>query len=133
MDNYLVTTASADKPDHFENCKKGQKGHRKITIRQNILPIGTLVLLIIFSIALATLPSGAMSASSERECCKGCRVQDDTQKCCKSSCNCDTNDSGSEKVQPVQCRCYKDVKCFNVCMESGYTCKHCEEACSYRK
>lgn len=133
MDNYLFTTSSADESDFSENCKEGQKIHRKITTMQDTLPIGPLVLLIIFLIALVTLPPGAMSASSERECCKGCRVQDDTQKCCQSSCNCGTSDSGSQKVQPGQGQRYKDVKCFNVCVKSGYRCKYCEDSCSYCK
>jgi len=133
MDNYPFTISSDYESDYSENCKEGQKVQRKITTGQDILLIETLVLLIFFLIALVIIPPGAMAASSDRECCKGCGSQGDIQQCCKSSCTCGTSDSGSEKVQPGQCQCYKDVKCFNVCVESGYTCKHCEDACSYRK
>ncbi len=133
MNNYLATTLSADGSGYFENCKGEQVVQHKITTRQAILLIEILVVLTIFFIDFVTLPPGAMAASSEKECCKSCSGQGDTQQCCKSSCTCGTSDSSSEKVQPGQGQSYKDVKCFNVCMESGYTCKHCEDACSYRK
>lgn len=133
MENYLFTIPSDYEPDYSENCKGGQKVQSKITTRRDILLIETLVLLIFFVIVFVILPPSAMSASTVRECCKGTGGQGDTQQCCKSSCTCGTSDSGSEKAQPGQCQCYKDVKCFNVCVESGYTCKHCEDACSYRK
>jgi hypothetical protein len=133
MGNCLFTILSANGSDDSEGCQQGQTGHCKITTRQDTLPIGALVLLIIFFIALVTLPSGAMSASCEKECCKGSSVKEDTQKCCKTSCTCGTSDRDSDKVQPGQSQRYKDVKCFNACVKSGYRCEHCEDACSYCK
>jgi hypothetical protein len=133
MDNYLCTIPSSRAPNYSEDCKDGQKVKLKITDRQDTVLIGTLVLLIIFLIALVTFPPSAMSASCEKECCKGSSVQGDSQKCCQSSCNCNTMERGSDKVQPGQDQRYKDVKCYNACVKSGYRCKYCEDNCSYCK
>jgi hypothetical protein len=133
MDNYLSALSSSCAPNYSEDCKDGLKVKPKITAMQDTLLFETLVLLIIVLIALVTFPSSALSASSEKECCKGCSVQGDSQKCCKSSCNCNTRESGSDKMQPGQDQKYQDVKCYNVCVKSGYRCKYCENTCSYCK
>jgi len=129
MDNYLLTISSANGLDDSKNCQEGQKGHRKITTMQYTLPLRTLVLLIIFIFALVTLPPRAISASCGMECCKDCNAQ----KCCKDDYKSDARERDSDKGQSKQGQQYEDIKCFNVCVESGYTCKHCEDACRYRK
>ena len=82
MENYPFTISSDYEPDYSDNCKERQKVQSKITTRRDILLIETLVLLIFFLIVFVILPLGAMSASSDRECCKGCGGQGDTQQCC---------------------------------------------------
>ena len=129
MDNYLFTIEAAVKPAHSNGSSKGRKVHSKITAGQDTSPILALLLVIFALVALVAFPPGAMSASCGMECCKNCNIQ----KCCKDDCKSDTRSEGDDKGQPRQGQQYEDIKCFNVCMESGYTCEHCENACSYHK
>ena len=130
MDKTIFTTSSADEADHSEDCKKGQKIHLKITTRQDTLPILSLMLMVFVLLAFVTFPPHAISSSCGMECCcKNCNAH----KGCMDDCKSDSGERDSDKGKPRQGQQYEDIKCFNVCMESGYTCKHCEDACSYRK
>ncbi len=133
MDNYLFTISTAHNPDFSEKCKDGQKVPQEVTSRRAALPIPFRVLLIILFIVLVALPCNDMAASCAKECCND-SVQGETHKCCcKASCSSDTVNSGIEKAQPGQTQRYKDIKCFNACVKSGYRCKYCEDTCSYCK
>lgn len=118
--------------DWPELGKEEQAIHRDHAERQDNLYIVTIALLIIFAVLVTPL-SSATAASCDRECCKGRGAQDEAEKSCKAGCPIDARHSGGDSAQPGENQTYKDIKCYNACVKSGYKCKYCEDNCSYCK